>query len=321
MDFLVGYTGFVGSNILNKHTFSGLFNSKNIEEAYGKNPDLLVYSGVPAEMFLANKFPEKDLALMDEAFENIKKINPKKLVLISTISVLSSHKSKDEEEEIDKESLLPYGKNRCYLEEWVINNVADYHIVRLPALFGDNIKKNFIYDFIHLIPPMLNEAKYEEQRSKNADIEKYYTAGEDGFYRLNKLSPEEKKKLRDYYAVNDFNALKFTDSRSRYQFYNLKNLWHDIETAISNDIKILNLMTEPVSVGELYSALVKDEVCRGKVTGVEFVNELNKEPFDYDCHTKYDNLFYGKNGYIADKNEVINSIREFVVKEIEKHYS
>lgn len=321
MDFLVGYTGFVGSNILNKHAFSGLYNSKNIEEAYGKNPDLLVYSGVPAEMFLANKFPEKDRALMDEAIENIKKINPKKLVLISSISVLSSHKSKDEEEEIDKESLLPYGKNRRYLEEWVIQNVEYYHIVRLPALFGDNIKKNFIYDFIHLIPPMLNEAKYEEQRSKNADIEKYYTAGEDGFYRLNKLSPEEKKKLRDYYAVNDFNALKFTDSRSRYQFYNLKNLWHDIETTISNDLKILNLMTEPVSVGELYSTLMKDEVCRGKVTDVEFVNELNKEPFDYDCHTKYDNLFYGKNGYIADKYEVINSIREFVVKEIEKHYS
>ena len=75
MDFLVGYTGFVGSNILSKHDFSGLFNSKNIKEAYGKNPDLLVYSGVPAEMFLANQFPEKDLSLMDEAIENITKIN------------------------------------------------------------------------------------------------------------------------------------------------------------------------------------------------------------------------------------------------------
>lgn len=313
MDFLVGYTGFVGSNILSKHDFSGLFNSKNIKEAYGKNPDLLVYSGVPAEMFLANQFPEKDLSLMDEAIANITKINPKKLVLISTISVLSSHKTKDEEEAIDKEKLLPYGKNRRYLEEWVINNMEDYHIVRLPALYGENLKKNFIYDFIHLIPPMLNQAKYDEQRSKNADIEKYYQGGEDGFYRLKNLMPEERKSLRDYYANNDFNALKFTDSRSRYQFYGLADLWHDIEIAINNGIRVLNLMTEPVSVSELYAALVPEN-------DKPFINELNKEPFDYDCHTKYSVLFNGKNGYIQDKQEVLNNIVKFVRGEISKYY-
>ena len=74
MEFIVGYTGFVGSNIVANHQFDGLYNSKNITEAYGKNPDLLVYSGVPAEMFLANQNPEADKALMDQAIENIKQI-------------------------------------------------------------------------------------------------------------------------------------------------------------------------------------------------------------------------------------------------------
>ncbi|MEG2500937.1 MAG: NAD(P)-dependent oxidoreductase, partial [Oscillospiraceae bacterium] len=33
---LVGYTGFVGSNIAAAHPFDGLYNSKNIKEAFGQ---------------------------------------------------------------------------------------------------------------------------------------------------------------------------------------------------------------------------------------------------------------------------------------------
>ena len=46
---LVGYTGFVGSNIYAAGSFDGAYNSKNIEEAYGTNPDLLIYAGLRAE--------------------------------------------------------------------------------------------------------------------------------------------------------------------------------------------------------------------------------------------------------------------------------
>ena len=58
---LVGYTGFVGSNICAGEKFEGLYNSKNIGEAYGTNPDLLVYAGLRAEKYLANHEPDKDL--------------------------------------------------------------------------------------------------------------------------------------------------------------------------------------------------------------------------------------------------------------------
>ena len=76
-DLLVGYTGFVGSNLLASHDFSLCCNRKNICEAYGTQPDYLVYSGVPAEMFLANQDPAADLALMEQAMDNIRKIQPK----------------------------------------------------------------------------------------------------------------------------------------------------------------------------------------------------------------------------------------------------
>ena len=60
---LVGYTGFVGSNIYAKGQIDQVYNSKNIEEAYGLKPDLLIYSGLRAEKYLANNAPEKDMEL------------------------------------------------------------------------------------------------------------------------------------------------------------------------------------------------------------------------------------------------------------------
>lgn len=87
MKALVGYTGFVGSNLYTSGDFDAAYNSKNIQEAYGTCPDLLVYAGLRAEKYLANNAPEKDMEQIIEAEQNIKKIRPKKLVLISTIDV------------------------------------------------------------------------------------------------------------------------------------------------------------------------------------------------------------------------------------------
>ena len=87
MNALVGYTGFVGSNLYRSYKFDKIYNSKNIEESFGTNPDLLVYAGVRAEKYLANNNKEKDYEIILNAEDNIKKINPKKIVLISTIDV------------------------------------------------------------------------------------------------------------------------------------------------------------------------------------------------------------------------------------------
>ena len=100
---LVGYTGFVGSNIFagSKGQIDATYNSKNIEEAFGTEPELLIYAGLRAEKYLANNDPEKDMALITQAEENITKIKPKKLALISTIDVFKNPNGKDENSEID----------------------------------------------------------------------------------------------------------------------------------------------------------------------------------------------------------------------------
>ena len=124
---LVGYTGFVGSNIAANYDFTWKINSKNKEEAFAKNPDLLIYAGLRAEKFLANKDPEADMAAVMEAMEQIRKINPKKLVLISTVDVYQNPVNVDEDTEIDTNGLLPYGANRYKLEQIVFAQAGLLH--------------------------------------------------------------------------------------------------------------------------------------------------------------------------------------------------
>lgn len=302
---LVGYTGFVGSNIYASagNEVDKVYNSKNIEEAYGLNPDLLVYAGLRAEKYLANNAPEQDMELIRQAEENISKINPKKLVLISTIDVFKVPKNVDENSVIDTENLHAYGYNRYQLEVWVRENYPDALIIRLPGLFGKNIKKNFIYDYINVIPFMLRKEKFKELSAIDPELNKYYVLQNNGFYKVN-ITDEDREKLKDRFRKLGFSALNFTDSRSVYQFYNLANLWKDINTALNTGITMWHPATEPVSAAEVYEYL----------TGEKFVNELGGVPAGYDYKTRYAKVFGGVTGYILDKERILKEIKSFVEK-------
>ena len=302
MKILVGYTGFVGSNIYAKGQFDAVFNSKNITQAFGLQPDLLIYAGLRAEKYLANTAPEKDLEQILEAQENIRRIAPKKLVLISTIDVFKNPNGADENTPVDTDNLHPYGYNRYLLEQWVREHYPDALIIRLPGLFGINLKKNFIYDYINVIPFMLKQEKMAELSIREPGLPGYYTLQSNGFYKLNAITPEEKKLLRQTFRALNFTALNFTDSRSRYQFYPLSRLWDDIQTALSNDLRLWHPATEPVEAGELYRYL----------SGKTFVNELGGTPADYDFRTLHAACFGGTGSYVAGKEAVLQEIKAFV---------
>lgn len=301
MNSLVGYTGFVGSNLYERGKFDRVYNSKNIREAYGTSPDLLVYAGLRAEKYLANHLPEKDMDLILEAEENIYRINPKKLVLISTVDVFKNASEVDENSVINIEGLHAYGYNRYQLELWVRERYPDALIVRLPALFGGNIKKNFIYDYINVIPFMLKEDKFKELAKKEPILNEYYHLQDNGFYKVN-VKEKEREKLKILFRRLGFSALNFTDSRSKYQFYNLAHLWDDLQSVLSAGITLWHPATEPILAGELYKFL----------TGEEFINELTSIPAYYDYRTVHDKLFGGSNGYICSKIKVMKEIKEFV---------
>ena len=298
---LVGDTGFVGGNLNDQIKFDYSFNATNIKESYGLEPDLLYYAGVPAQKFIADTNPSQDFAVIESAINNIKLINPKKIVLISTIDIYETPRDVTEKDKLIVNQNA-YGKDRYYLEEWVRNHFDDYLIVHLPALYGKYLKKNFIYDLIHYIPKLLKDSKYEELVKINPDLSKYYRKGNNNFYECRDLNKEETKELKNIFKKLGFSAINFTDSRGVYQFYNLKNLGKDIDIALKNKIKVLNIATEPIKASELYYY----------VYGESFNNELSKEVPYYNFKTCYADLFHGKNGYILTKEEILKDIKDFV---------
>uniref|UniRef100_UPI004026FF5F sugar nucleotide-binding protein n=1 Tax=Gemmiger formicilis TaxID=745368 RepID=UPI004026FF5F len=301
-DLLVGSTGFVGGNLLAKHTFAAECHSSDITAQYGTRPDLCVYAGVPAAMFLANADPEADLAVMRAARENIRQIAPKRLVLISSIAVLADSRGVYEDSPAqDTEALPAYGKNRLQLERWVREDFPDALIVRLPALYGAGIRKNFLFDLHTITPAMLRPEKYSELAAKSPLVKSAYTLADNGFYKLNGTT--DPPALRAFFAANDFNALAFTDARSRYQFYNLGRLWSDMEAARAADVKLLHLCTPPVSAAEVYTA----------VTGkADWHNELPKPPFDYDLRSRHAALLGGSGDYLCTKQQELDDITRFM---------
>ena len=308
---LVGSTGFVGQNIAAGGPVDLLFHSTNIEEAYGTQPDLLIYAGLRAEKFLAEKFPEKDLESIRTAEENIKKIAPEKLVLISTIDVYEDSFQKTEDAKANGAGA--YGRHRAMLEEWVAETIPDHLIVRLPGLFGKGIKKNFIYDYIHFIPALLNEKKFAELSGKEERLNDYYHLNENGFYQLSVSGKEDEALLREVFNALGFSALNFTDSRGLFQYYNLQHLYGDIFRALDNNIKMLNIAAEPVSIAEIYAFL----------HGGEFANEISEKPPHYDVRTAYFRELGGfpaadgNGGYLYTKQQVLTEIKEFADKEMQ----
>jgi nucleoside-diphosphate-sugar epimerase len=247
---LIGYTGFVGSNIAARHVFDDLYNSSNIDEIEGREYDLVVSAANRAEMWRINQEGEKDLAEIKEYVGHISKVRVHKLVLISTVGVYKTAVGVDEDTPIEAEDLLPYGANRYFLEQYCHDNF-DTTILRLPGLFGTGLKKNVIYDLLN-----------------NNNLDRIH---KDGVY----------------------------------QYYNLANLWHDIEVAINNGLPLVNLATPPVSTEELA------KYCFDKT----FTNEpADVLPTRWDMHTKYASTFHGPEHYIMTKDEELDDIKQFIAK-------
>ena len=199
--------------------------------------------------------------------------------------------------------LLPYGRNRLHLERLVQDTYRDALIVRLPGLFGKNIKKNFIYDLIRVIPSALTVEKFAQLSQSSPMLSDYYSPDNHGFFQCRPLIKQESKKLKEEFLRLGFTALHFTDSRGQFQFYHLSHLWGHIQIALRHSIPLLNLATEPLTAAQIYRFIL----------GEDFINEIPEKPVPlYDFYTKYDSFFGGKGGYLYSKNTLLEEIRTFV---------
>lgn len=315
---LIGYTGFVGSNLDSQINFDKKYNSKNISEIKGKIFDELYCAGVSAVKWFANQNSEKDILGINNLIENLKEVKARKFILISTIDIYDKLGNVNEDTIPNIEKQDTYGKNRYFLENWVKENFEDYLIVRLPALFGNGLKKNFLYDLMNPIPSSIISKKWIELKENLTKenflkLENNYIKDENDNYNFNKninlkTKQEIEKILKDY----GFTSLSFTDSRSYFPFYYLDNLQKDINIALKKGIKVLNLSVEPLTCKELAK----------EVFSLEVSNYIeNREPVRYDMKSKFDSFYNGKNGYLYSKKETISFLKDFVQRELKNEIS
>lgn len=244
---LIGYTGFVGSNLLRQRPFDDCFNSSNIGQIVDRCFDLVIVAGARAEKWKANADPERDLDNIERLIRALSRVEARKVVVISTVDVFIEPVGVNEDSPTPMQPLHAYGRHRRRLEE-VISARFDAHVIRLPGLYGEGLKKNVIFDFLH-----------------DNEVEKI-------------------------------------DSRGVFQFYPIDRLWRDITLAIDNELPLVHLSTEPVSVADIAREAFE----------LEFVNEVSATPARYDVQTKYAAVFGGHGVYIEDKMRELNGIKAFV---------
>ena len=248
---LIGYTGFVGANLARQGSFDDQYNSKNIQDIDGKSYDLVVSAGARAEKWRINQDPETDLADLQKLKDHLLAVKTRKLVLISTVDVYKNPIGVDEDTKIDTDGLQPYGLHRYQLEQFCQENF-DCLVVRLPGLFGQGLKKNVIYDFLH-----------------DNNIDKIHRGG-------------------------------------MFQYYNLDNIWKDIQIALSNNLRLVNFAAEPVRTDAIAKAAFD----------MDFINEPEGTTAGlYDMKSKHADLFGGKDGYLYDKDQTLADITAFVAAE------
>jgi len=312
-DALIGYSGFVGSNLDKQKKFDDKYNSSNINSISGKEFDLLVCAGISADKWWANRNEKADFLSIDNLLKIVKTVKVKKFVLISTIDVYSQPVISNELSVDKLESQFPYGKNRLYAERFIYDNFPGSLIIRLPGLFGNGLKKNFIFDLVNNAPRLIDEKKFNffiNEVGKNDKEEIFYNyVLADGFYQLKKnLNQTEHKKINLLFSRLKFNSLSFTDRDSLFQFYCLENIWKDISVALNSSISLLNIATEPVTA----------KCLANEVFDIDFVNKTGSKPQFYDMKSIHDKLFGGKNGYLYDKSTVFSELRSFLNQSVKK---
>lgn len=107
------------------------------------------------------------------------------------------------------------------------------------------------------------------------------------------------------FDLHNNNNLHDIDSRSVFQFYPMINLWHDIQIALKENLKLVHFTSAPISI--------KDAANLG--FGKSFEKTLENLPASYDMRTQYAEIFGGTGHYQYSRRESIQAIRAYAQSE------
>jgi hypothetical protein len=122
--------------------------------------------------------------------------------------------------------------------------------------------------------------------------------------RLPALFGPRLKKNAIYDLLHD-NQVEKIDSRGSFQYYDVRRLWADVQTARRATLSLVHFATEPVSVAEAARVAF----------GRDFHNEVVSRPPSYDFRSKHAGLYGGSGGYLLTKAQVLTALADFVAVE------
>lgn len=266
---LIGHTGFVGGHLAQQAHFASRFTRVNISDSAGRRFDTVVCAAAPGSMFEANRFPERDQENIQALVNALSRITAKRFVLISSIAVLAHAARGDDETTTAFEQTHAYGRNRRALEEYCEKKFMHCLIVRLPALFGHGLRKNFLFDLLNPVPTMLPESSFArlcgELDGPLADLARHVFS----------LDQRTQMRVIDRHAFNvdprrpaleaavttlGCSAVRFHNPRTTYQYYDMTRLWPDIEVALAAGLRHVHLSVAPLQAASIYRRLLGSEM-------------------------------------------------------------
>jgi nucleoside-diphosphate-sugar epimerase len=149
-DLLLGHRGFVGSNLA-IHFPAAIGAGRHEVLGLGGHTFSNIYCAAPqAKKWWANQNPGLDKQEVLQLVASCKQLNVKGLFyLFGTVDVYDPPHAVDETVQPSLTS-HPYGAHRAWLENELLKIFgAQMRIIRLPALVGNGLKKNIIYDLLN----------------------------------------------------------------------------------------------------------------------------------------------------------------------------
>ncbi len=261
---LIGHTGFVGSALLRQTQFAARYNSANIAEIAGQAFGTLVCAAAPGSMIEANRAPDRDAAQIDALIAHLATARADRFVLISSIAVLADFAGGDDEGTEAFQQELAYGRHRRTLESFVENHFPGSLIIRLPALFGQALRKNFLFDLLNPVPSLLTEAKRDALIGALDPALAAWTGAlyapdaVTGLLKLDRAAlnaDRRRARLEDAVTALGASATQFHHPDTTYQYYPIDRLWQDIGIALEAGLSHLHLVAEPLTAAAIHLAL------------------------------------------------------------------
>jgi hypothetical protein len=189
MKLLIGNTGLIGTTLRDYIKFDYEFNSSNINELLqisNTGNDLDIYLAcLPANKWIVNQNAQKDLENIFSILNIISKKEYRNIILCSTIDIYNSAPLLSNEDYEPNIESLNYGSNRLLFERLVTKDLTydKLLILRLPALFGNHLKKNILFDLLNdnQISKINYNSKFQWYNLENIslDIVKYLSITND----------------------------------------------------------------------------------------------------------------------------------------------